>query len=122
MAKLLIIDDEADIRDFAKSYFKKRGFEVFTVADGREGLDMISANNPDLVILDMRMDGMSGIEVLQELRAKNQTTKVIMITGVDDADLNSRAQALGIADFVHKPLNLGELEKIVMRELVGSAQ
>ena len=122
MPKLLIIDDESDIREFARSYFKKRGMEMFTASDGHEGLDIISAENPDLVLLDMRMDGISGIEVLQEMRAKNFQNKVILITGAEDPDMGDQARALGIVDFVHKPLILSELEKIVMRELGGNVK
>lgn len=117
MAKLLIIDDESDIREFARSYFKKRGFEVFAATSGQEGLEIIYADNPDLVLLDMRMEGMSGIEVLQEIRAKKLPTKVIVITGLEDSELTDRAQALGIVDFVHKPLILADLERIVIQHL-----
>jgi len=117
MPKLLIIDDESDIREFAKSYFKKRGIEMFTAANGREGLDAIVTHSPDLVLLDMKMEGMSGLEVLQVMRDKNLQNKVIMITGAEDVDLTGQAKALGIVDFVHKPLILEELGKIVMREL-----
>lgn len=117
MPKLLIIDDEADIREFAQSFFKKRGIETLTAASGSEGLRIIAAQRPDLVLLDMRMQGLSGIEVLQELRTKGFPAKVIMITGGEDEEVTHQAKALGVVDFVHKPLNLTELEKIVMREL-----
>lgn len=117
MPKLLIIDDESDIREFAQSYFKKRGIEVFTAASGREGLEMVSANNPDIVLLDMRMEGMSGMDVLRELRAKNISTKVILVSGIEESEETDEARALGVIDFAHKPLDLSELENIVMREL-----
>lgn len=122
MPKLLIIDDESDIRQFAQSYFKKRGIEVFTAASGREGLEIISATSPDLVLLDMRMEEMSGIEVLQELRIKNLPTKVILVTGIEDVEVSEQARALGIVDFLHKPLDLDRLEKIVMTALGASGQ
>ena len=99
------------------SFFKKRGIEMFTASNGQEGIDIIAAQNPDLVLLDVRMDGMSGIEVLQKLRGQNWPGKVIMITGAEDLEVSEQARTLGIIDFVHKPLNLGELEKIVMREI-----
>ena len=117
MPKLLIIDDEADIREYAKSFFKKRGLEMFTASNGQEGIDIIAAQNPDLVLLDMRMDGMSGMEVLQKLRGQNWPGKVILISGAEESEETSQARTLGIVDFVRKPLNLSELEKIVMREL-----
>lgn len=117
MPKLLIIDDESDIRQFAQRYFQKRGIEVFTAAGGREGLEIISATSPDLVLLDMRMEEMSGIEVLQELRAKNLSTKVILVSGAEESEETNRARELGIIDFFHKPLDLEKLEKIVMAAL-----
>lgn len=122
MPKLLVVDDEPDICEFAQSYFKKRGLKVFTATSGQEGLQMIQANKPDLVLLDMRMEGMSGLEVLKELRAKNLSTKVILITGAEESEETNQARALGIADVVHKPLVLGDLEKIVMRELGGNVK
>ena len=63
---------------------------------------------------------MSGIEVLQDLRAKNLPVKVILITGAEESELTDQARSLGIVDVAHKPLNLGDLEKIVMRELGGT--
>jgi len=117
MPKLLIIDDESDIREFTQSYFKKRGIDTFIAANGREGLDIIAAQSPDLVLLDMRMPGMTGIEVLREMRSRNFQTKVIMVTGIEEPEIIQEAQTLGIIDFIHKPLNLSEVEKIVMREL-----
>lgn len=110
MPKLLIIDDEADIRKSAQNFFKKRGVETFIAANGRDGIDIIAAQCPDLVLLDMRMEGMTGIEVLREVRSKNLLTKVIMVTGVEDMEVTLEAQDLGVLDFVHKPLNLSELK------------
>ncbi len=83
---------------------------------------MINANNPDLVLLDMRMEGMSGMDVLKELRAKNLSTKVILVSGIEESEETNEARELGVVDFVHKPLNLEDLEKIVMRELGGSVK
>lgn len=117
MPKLLVIDDESDIREAAQNFFKKRGIETLTAPDGREGLDILASQAPDLVLLDMRMPGMDGIEVLREMRAKNFQTKVIMVTGVEESDITQEAQALGVIDTIHKPLILSELEKLVMCEL-----
>lgn len=117
MPKLLIVDDESDIREFAKSFFKKRNIEVFTASGGREALQIIEAQSPDLVLLDVRMEGMTGVEVLKRLRANKNDVKVIMVTGVEDEEVINEANSWGIKGYVHKPLVLEELEKIVMREL-----
>ncbi len=117
MPKLLIVDDESDIREFAKSFFKKRGIEVFTASGGRQALEIIAKENPNLVLLDVRMEEMTGIEALRELRKINTVTKVVMVSGVEDEEIVSEAKALGVVNFVHKPLILEELEKIVLAEL-----
>ena len=117
MLKLLIVDDESDIRDFAKNFFKKRGVEVLTASGGRLALELIANEKPKLVLLDVRMEEMTGIEALKDLRKIDQSTKVIMVSGIEDEDIVKEARSLGITGFIHKPLVLEELEKIVLAEL-----
>ncbi len=117
MAKLLIVDDESDIREFARNFFKKRKIEVFVASGGRQALDLIAQEKPDLVMLDVRMEEMTGIEVLRELRKINQTIKVIMVSGVEDEETIKEAKALGVIGYIHKPFILEELEKIVLAQL-----
>ena len=117
MPKLLIVDDEVDVREFAKNFFKKRNIEVFTSSGGQDALNIIETQKPDLVLLDVRMEEMSGVEVLKELRKKNNPIKVVMVTGVEDEEIVNEATSLGIKGYVHKPLVLEELEKVVLSEL-----
>ena len=117
MAKLLIVDDESDIREFARNFFKKRKIEVFVSSGGRQALDLISKETPDLVLLDVRMEEMTGIEVLRELRKTKPTLKVIMVSGVEDEEVIKEAKALGVIGYIHKPFILEELEKIVLAQL-----
>ena len=117
MSKLLIVDDEVDIREFAKNYFKKRNVEVHTSASGKEALDVIARIQPDLVLLDIRMEEMSGIDVLRQLRENKNDVKVVMVTGVEEEETVQEAEKLGILGYIHKPLILEELEKVVLKEL-----
>jgi len=117
MSKLLIVDDETDIREFAKSFFKKRGIDVFTASGGVEALDIIAKEKPDLALFDVRMEEMTGVEVLRKLRESGDATKVIMVTGVEDETVINETKELGALGYIHKPLILEELEKIVMGEL-----
>ena len=117
MSKLLIVDDEIDIREFASSFFKKRGIDVFTASGGKEALEIIASENPDLVLLDVRMEEMTGLEVLQVLKDNNVEVKVFMVTGVEEEATISQADELGAKGYIHKPLILDELEKIVLKEL-----
>ena len=116
MGKLLIVDDELDVREFARSFFRKRGFDVFIAASGREGLDLIEKENPDLILLDIRMGEMSGIDMLRELRQRNNPVKVVMVSGIEEEQAVQETTSLGALGFIHKPLILEELEKVVLRE------
>lgn len=117
MPKLLIVDDEPDVREFAKSFFKKRNIDVITASGGLEALEIIGQESPDLILLDVRMEEMTGIEVLRELRTRNNNCKIIMVTGVEDEEIIIEANQLGVLGYIHKPLILDELEKIVLSQL-----
>ncbi|MDP3142699.1 MAG: response regulator [Candidatus Omnitrophota bacterium] len=117
MSKLLIVDDEQDIRDFAKSFFEKRKISCFTAANGREAITLTKNENPDLILLDIRMEEANGLDVLEKIREFNQTVKVIMVSGVEEKEALDKAKALGALAYIHKPLILEELEKIVLKEL-----
>ncbi|MBN1869076.1 MAG: response regulator [Candidatus Omnitrophica bacterium] len=117
MSKLLIVDDEIDVREFAKRFFKKRGIDVSIASGGDEALNIIGRHRPDLVLLDIQMEGLSGMEVLRKLREEKNDIKVIMVTGAEDPSIIDEANNLGVKGYIHKPLILEELEKIVMKEL-----
>ncbi|MCK4882832.1 MAG: response regulator [Candidatus Omnitrophica bacterium] len=117
MPKLLIVDDEIDVREFAKRFFVKRKIDVFTASGGLDALKIIAQDEPDLVLLDVQMEEFSGIEVLRKLREDRNNIKVIMVTGAEDPAIIDEANSLGVKGYIHKPLVLEELEKIVMDEL-----
>ena len=117
MPKLLIVDDEKDTCAFAGNFFRKRNIQVFTANGGQRALEIIRKEHPDLILLDVRMEEMSGIDVLRKLRKPNGNTKVIMVTGDEDINTVNEAQKLGVNGYIHKPLILDELEKEVLKEL-----
>ena len=117
MSKLLIVDDEMDIREFARNFFVKRGIEVYTSSGGYDTLDILEREKPDLILLDIRMEEMTGVELLRRIKEKDPEVKVIMVSGVTDEDIMTGAKKLGAIGYVHKPLVLDELEKIVLKEL-----
>lgn len=118
MPKLLIVDDEIDVREFAKNFFKRRKINVITASSGEETLSLLDKERPDLIILDVRMEGMSGVDVLRQMRESGNSTEVIMVTGVNEKDTIEQIRELGVVDYIHKPLILDELEKIVLRRLL----
>jgi len=117
VGKLLIVDDEQDIREFAKNFFMKRKIECLTASNGREAITLIKNEKPSLVLLDVRMDEMTGLDVLEKVREFDKTVKVVMVTGVEEKEALEKAKSLGAIAYIHKPLILEELEKIVMKEM-----
>ena len=117
MPKLLIVDDEIDIREFAKRFFKKRGIEVFTAAGGNEAFEIIKVEQPDLVLLDVRMEEMTGVDLLNMIRDDGNDVRVVMVSGVEEEEIINETKRLGVIGFIHKPLILEELEKVVLAEL-----
>ncbi|MDP8265869.1 MAG: response regulator [Candidatus Aceula meridiana] len=117
MPKLLIVDDESDVREFAKNFFQKRKIDVLTASGGKEALSILEKETPDLMLLDVRMGELSGVDTLRTLRKQGNQVKIIMVTGVEDPEVISEVESLGVTGYVHKPLALDELEQIVMKEL-----
>ncbi len=116
MAKLLIVDDELDVREFAGNFFRKRGFDILTASSGNDALRLVREESPDLVLLDIRMGEMSGVEVLRALRQRGNAVKVVMVSGIEEESVVKETASLGAIGFIHKPLILEELEKVVLRE------
>jgi DNA-binding response OmpR family regulator len=119
MASLLIVDDEEDVREFAANFFRKRKVEVITASSGEESLEILEKKKPNLVLLDIKMSGIDGIETLRRIKEKDKNIKVIMVTGRKPEDEGScdKCQELGALDYVHKPLELDELERIVLKNI-----
>ncbi len=113
MAKLLIIDDDKDTCEYLKEFFEQRKCVVLTALSGRDGLTIIKKDKPEVVLLDVKMEGMNGLEVLKEIKMIDPTVKVIMVTVASDNETRAKAQQLGADDFIKKPLNTSYLEGTV---------
>ncbi|MFA5275628.1 MAG: response regulator [Candidatus Omnitrophota bacterium] len=124
MNRLLIVDDEADVREFAANFFRKRKIDAVTAANGEDALKILDKEKVDLVLLDINMVGLTGIEVLRRIKDKNIGVKVIMVTGTKPNEGTSFDQCaeLGAIDYIHKPLQLEELERVVMGQLKAIQQ
>jgi len=116
MAQLLIVDDEDDVRQFATNFFRKRNIDVLSVASGEEALAIVEKDPPELVLLDIKLTGMDGIETLRLIKEKNSDTKIIMVTGKKPEEENTldRCKQYGALNYIHKPLELHELEQLVL--------
>jgi two-component system response regulator (stage 0 sporulation protein F) len=117
MSKILVVDDELDVREFSRSFFTKRGIDVAVASDGVEALLLIEKGVPDLVLLDVLMEGMNGVDVIRELRRRNVSVKVVMVSSTEDGKIIKEAESLGIVGFIHKPFILDELKRVVLSHL-----
>lgn len=112
--KILVVDDEPDICNFVKNFFEERGFEVLTALGGKQALEMAENEGPLIVLLDIRMPQMDGIETLRHIKSKRPSDRVIMVTCIDDLDKMDEAKRCGAGSYITKPLILNELIKTVM--------
>ena len=117
MHKLLVVDDENDICDFVKTFFKDRGFRVFTALNGEEALSIAKKERPDLVLLDIKMKGMDGLAALKHIKELDKSIKIVMVTALEDQDKMREAYKLGACDYITKPLILDYLEQTVLKNL-----
>jgi PAS domain S-box-containing protein len=104
MDKLLLIDDEPDILRVLSMSLKADGYDVVTAQSGAEGIAVFEKEKPDIVITDIKMPGMDGIEVLKKVKALNADTEVIIITGHGDIENAIEALKHGASDFINKPV------------------
>ena len=119
---ILTIDDEENIRNGLADNFELEGYDVLKAANGKEGLKLIAQGNVDLVITDLRMDGMSGEEVVRHVTTENPGIPIIVLTGHGSIDDATAAIKAGAFDFLTKPLDLDHLNLIVKNALKGKIQ
>ena len=119
MHKLLVVDDESDICDFVRTFFKDRGFQVLTALNGEEALAAVKKERLDVVLLDIKMKGMDGLATLKHIKEFDRSIKIIMVTALADQDKMHEAYKLGACDYITKPLILDYLEKTVLKNMKG---
>ena len=115
--KILVVDDEPAVRKLMEQFLTGRGYEVRLAENGRLALAALDTFAPDLVLLDMHMPELDGIETLKGLAARAPALPVIMVTVNDDVETTSRLIQLGAADYVPKPFNLDYLEQAINIQL-----
>jgi two-component system NtrC family response regulator len=114
---ILLVDDDASQRKVIEFWLREEGYSTLTAGDGKTALPILEKRSPDLVIADIRMPGMDGLELLSRIRAINQDTPVILMTAFGTVNNAVDAMKLGATDYLLKPLNPDELKIIVRRAL-----
>jgi DNA-binding response OmpR family regulator len=120
VCKILTVDDQMGIDSFFYEFFTARNYEVFNALNGKEALDIVKKEKPKIVLLDIQMRGMDGIETLKKIKEADKDVVVIMVTGVNDEDVKKKALEAGADDYVTKPLSLEYLEKVVLLKFINT--
>ncbi|MFC3886394.1 response regulator [Bacillus songklensis] len=119
--KILIVDDQFGIRILLTEVLQKEGYQTFQAANGFQAIDIAKQNAPDLVLLDMKIPGMDGIEILKRLKEHDQSIKVIIMTAYGELDMIQEAKDLGALTHFAKPFDIDEIRQAVRQYLpVGS--
>lgn len=108
-AKVLVVDDEIDFLDLFVKRFRKRGLDVASVSSGPDALDHLDTHPVDVVVLDVKMPRMNGIETLKEIRKRHPLVEVIMLTGHGSVESGLQGMSHGAYDYVMKPFDLEDL-------------
>jgi DNA-binding response OmpR family regulator len=101
---ILVVEDEASIREFEVTYLRDAGYEVFEAADGQAALDMFEAHTPELIVLDVNLPKMSGFEVCKEIRSMS-AVPILIVTARGGDDDEVRGLSMGADDYIKKPFN-----------------
>jgi len=117
MKSVLIIDDDPLIRKTLSSHLAKQGFEVYLAEDGDEGIQKFAEFRPELVLLDVRLPGLDGIEVLRRIKERNKKAYVLVMTAFDDMKTTVEAIKLGAFEYLVKPLNFIDLDLTVAKAI-----
>lgn len=115
--KVLIVDDQNGIRVLLVEVFSSEGYQTFQASNGKLALEIVKKESPDLVLLDMKIPGMDGLEILKHIKNIDQKMKVIMMTAYGELDMIKEATDLGALMHFTKPFDIDELRMAVNNQL-----
>lgn len=110
---LMIVDDEQEALEGAQFFFEAQGIKVLTAQGGHEALALMKVCRPQIIMLDIKMKGMSGTEILRKVKEMAPEVSVVMVTGLSEEGLEEECRALGAAQFLQKPVRVEQLQQIV---------
>jgi len=116
--KILVIDDEQELLALMMELLKDEGYQAFSATNGADGIRLNERENPGLIILDLRMPEMDGIETLRQIRKKDDKVKVIILTGYGSPDTIRDAADLDVSEYLSKPFENEQLLRII-GEILG---
>ena len=114
---VLVIDDDADVREMLTDFLGAHGYSVRAAADAASGLAQISQVSPEIVLVDIAMPGLSGVDALPRILALAPRVAVVMVSGAGDDDIAVRTRALGAVDYLVKPFDFSRLHETLAMAL-----
>jgi len=111
--KILIIDDERDLRELMKDVLADEGFQVLCAANGADGVLLNAQEDPDVIVLDLRMPGMDGITTLRHIRTCDDRVLVVILTGFASPDTIRDAAELNVSEYLSKPFANNDLVSVI---------
>ena len=120
IGRILIVDDEEPVREVLGEYFATQGYAVETAGSGADALAVVARARPDLVLLDIRMPGLDGVETLRRIKTLQPGIAVIMVSAIEDQEAARQTLVLGAADYVAKPVDFQYLDSVLQVHLFMS--
>lgn len=108
-SKILVVDDEPQVLEILDTFLSMKGYEVTTAGNGQDALSRYKEGRPHIVLLDIRMPEVSGMDVLRKIRESDQQTVVIVVSGFGDMETVQEALEMGADHYIEKPMNLSGL-------------
>jgi two-component system response regulator (stage 0 sporulation protein F) len=115
--KILVVDDEEGARELFNTILSDEGYAVTLAISGEDALSRLKEDAFDLVVTDIKMPGMDGLQLLQEIRKSGARSDVIMVTAYGEVESYLKAMSLGAAEYINKPIRIKELKRIVHKVL-----
>ena len=115
--RVLVVDDEEIVRESLSGWLQEDGFQVFTAPEGRTAVEMMKSERWNVMLVDLKMPGMDGLQLLQEIRKTGSKADVIMVTAYGEVESYLKAMSLGAAEYINKPIRIKELKRIVHKVL-----
>lgn len=115
--RVLVVDDQKGVRCLLEELFKKEGYEVNVAVDGRDSIEKVKANTPDIVLMDMKMPNMNGLEASEEIIKYDRNIPIIMMTAYGEMEIVQKALEVGVKKYITKPFDIIDLRNLVREVL-----
>ena len=115
--RILVVDDEPQIGEFIRDFLNEKGYQAFYVDNGEDALRFVKRARPHIALLDIRMSGMDGLELLRQIHRIDPKLGAIMVTALNEEEIGKRALKLGAVDYIVKPIDIEYLETSLIIKL-----